>query len=160
MHALLPESREIRVTQKLGRVTAEGLSAVDQLLLILPKRPSAAVWRRIPQGKKLQALMKKKPAGDVPALESRLANKRQTLVVAGSLKADASAFEQLTLGRKLVAAATSQKAGSLGICAIGFDSESQARIVNNMLAAALAAAFRMPAWMIALQQNEQGNSTQ
>ena len=90
------------------------------------------------------AIFRKHAAGEVPAFSSRLSNKKQTLVVGGTLAADATAFEQLTLGRKLVAAATSQKAGSLGICAIGFDSSTQATIINNMLAATLAAAFRMP----------------
>ena len=60
--------------------------------------------------------------------------------------AGAAPFEQLTLGRKLVAAATAQKAGSLGICAVGFAADAQAAIVGNVLAAALAAAFRMPAY--------------
>ena len=88
----MPESREIRVTQAPGRVSLKSLDGVDQLLLILPKRTKAAVWRSIPQGNKLQSLMRKRPAGDVPALESRLTNKRQTKVVAGQIAADADAF--------------------------------------------------------------------
>ena len=144
MHALMPESREIRITQKPGRVTADAISAVDQLLLILPKRPSAAVWRRIPQGNKLQALMRKKPAGDVPALESRLSNKRQTWVVAGNIATDADTFEQLTLARKLVSAATREKPGCLGIYVVGFDTATQETLIQASCAAALAAGFSLP----------------
>ena len=88
----------------------------------------------------------KHAAASVPAFSTRLTNKKQTLIVAGTVAADADAFEQLTLGRKLVAAATEQKAGSLGICAVGFDSGTQAALVNNVLAAALAAAFKLPAF--------------
>ncbi|HKJ19403.1 MAG TPA: hypothetical protein VJ993_01960, partial [Woeseiaceae bacterium] len=94
----------------------------------------------------MQAVYRKHLAGATPAFTTRLANKKQTLVVAGTVAAAASTFEQLTLGRKLVAAATGQKAGSLGICAVGFDAERQGELVNNVLAAALAAAFKLPAF--------------
>ena len=38
------------------------------------------------------------------------------------------------------------RAGSLGICAVGFEDDVRERIVGNMLAAALAAAFKLPAY--------------
>ena len=60
--------------------------------------------------------------------------------------ADASAFEQLTLARKLVASVTSEKAGSLGIAVVGFDADAAAAVTRNAVAAALAAAFPMPAF--------------
>ncbi|MDH3619425.1 MAG: leucyl aminopeptidase family protein [Gammaproteobacteria bacterium] len=94
----------------------------------------------------MQAVYRKHPADSTPAFSTRIANKKQTLVVAGTIAADADAFEQLTLGRKLVAAATGQKAGSLGICAVGFEAARQAELVKNALAAALAAGFRLPAY--------------
>lgn len=144
MTTVVPDIHDIRIFQKLGRVSTKVLDPVDQLLLILPARPTAGVFRKVPQGSKLQAVYRKRVAGSVPAFTTHLGNKKQTLVVAGTINADASAFEQLTLGRKLVAAATAQKAGSLGICAIGFDPDAQATLVNNVLAAALAAGLRLP----------------
>jgi leucyl aminopeptidase len=90
-------------------------------------------------------LRRSKP-DSTPAFTTRLANKKQTLVIGGTLEKDASAFEQLSLGRQLVAAACGQKAGSLGICAIGFDTSEQTVIIKNMVAAALAAAFAMPTY--------------
>jgi leucyl aminopeptidase len=80
----------------------------------------------------------------VPALQSRLGNKRQTLVVAGMLAKDADTFAQLTLARKLVSAATSEKAGNLGILVLGFGDDAVAGIAGNALAAALAGAFALP----------------
>ena len=139
MHPLLPDPREIRVIQQLGKITAAQLETVDQLLLILPEKPGKTVWKSLPQGSKLQALTKRRPPGSVPALQSRLANKRQTLVVVGTLARDATAFAQLTLARKLVSAATSEKAGSLGIAVAGFGNDATAGIAANALAAALAA---------------------
>ena len=144
MTTIAPDIQDIRIVQKPGRIDAKTLATVDQLLLILPAGPKAADFARIPQGTKLQGLFRKRRPGSTPAFTTRLANARQTLVVAGTTDAATSTFEQLTLGRKLVASATVQKAGCLGICAIGFQADEQARIVNNVLAAALAAASKMP----------------
>ena len=94
----------------------------------------------------MQDVYRKHAADGTPAFTTRLANSKQTLVVGGTIAADASTFEQLTLGRKLVAAATAQKAGSLGICAVGFSQENQAQLISSVLAAALAGAFNMPAY--------------
>jgi leucyl aminopeptidase len=146
MQKITPETKDIRIYQTLGSVTAKSVQACDQLLLILPERPSKAVFARLPQGAKLQAVYRKRDAGSVPAFTSRLANKKQTFVAAGTLPRGATTFEQLTLGRKLVAAATREKPGSLGICAVGFDSATQQAVAGNVLAAALAAAFRLPAF--------------
>jgi len=144
MHNTLPDSRDIRCTQHPGMLDLKGLEAVDQLLLILPSRIPAAIWRQVPQGSKLQALLKKRPAGDVPALQTRLGNKRQTLVVAGKIGADSDAFGQLTLARKLVAAAMGEKAGCLGIAVLGFDTDEQETLSRAAVAAALAAGFNLP----------------
>ena len=140
----LPDSGEIRCTQRPGRVDSKGLESIDQLLLILPARTPAALWRKLPQGSRLQALLRKRPAGDVPALQTRLSNKRQTLVVAGKVAADAEAFERLTLARKLVTAATTEKAGTLGIAVLGFDADTQQALAEAAVAAALAAGFNLP----------------
>jgi leucyl aminopeptidase len=146
MTEIVPELHDIRIYQKVGRLDTRSLNTADQLLLILPARPTAAHFRRIPQGSKLQAVMRKHADGSTPAFTSRLSNKKQTLVVGGKLSPDASTFEQLTFGRKLVAAATTQKPGSLGICAIGFSAKEQALVINNVLAAALAAGFVLPSY--------------
>ncbi len=144
MHSLLPNGGGIRVYQRTGRADSKALEACGQLLLILPSRPGAALWKKLPHGNKMQSLIRRRPSGSVPAVSDRLGNKRQTLVVVGTLDKDASAFEQLTLGRKLVAAATAEKSGSLGIMVAGFDGETSEVLYNNMLAAALAAGFGMP----------------
>ena len=109
MHPLLPDSKEIRVFQQLGRVTAKQLETMDQLLLILPRKVPASAWKRLPEGQKLKAAMRRRGADSIPALYGRLGNKKQTLVAAATLAADAGAFEQLTSARKLVAAATASR---------------------------------------------------
>jgi leucyl aminopeptidase len=146
MHSLLPDAKELRVNQQLGRVTNNTTEPLNQLLLILPDRTPAHAWKTLPQGARLKALMARRKPGTVPAIQARLDNKRQTLVIVGTCKPDASAFEQLTLGRQLVAAALFEKAGSLGICVAGFDDKRQAEITKNVLAAALAARFTLPSF--------------
>ena len=146
MHPLLNDARDVGVVQHTGAVGSKTFEPLDQLLLILPEDAKDTVWRSLPEGDQLQAAAKKRADDAVPALAARLANDRQTLVIGGTISASASAFEQLSFARKLVAAATSEKAGCLGICVQGFDATAQATITQNLLAAALAAAFSMPAY--------------
>jgi leucyl aminopeptidase len=146
MHELLPSAANIRITQKIGQVTAKTLDEIDQLVLVLPKRPKAEVWRGIPQGSHLKAAMAKRHSGEIPALQTRLPNSRQTLVVAATVTADTSTFELLTISRKLIASATVEKAGTLGVQVAGFDATQQERICNAVCAAALAAGFNLPSF--------------
>ena len=139
-----PDLKNLRIFQKLGSVDAKALAACDQLILVLPTKPSKKHFGQLPQGLNLQQVLGISAPGSVPALTSRLTNKKQTLVVAGLLAKNASTFEQLTLGRQLVKAACSENAGSLGICVVGFTDSEQASILNNILAAALAAEFNLP----------------
>ncbi len=140
----LPPSSVVRCTQHLGKLDSKALEPVDQLLLILPERIPTALWKRIPQGARMQALMRKRTKGDLPALQTRLANKRQTLVVAGRVKAGGDAFARLTFARRLVGAALGEKAGCLGIAVLGFDDENTRDLAEAAVAAALAASFNLP----------------
>jgi len=144
MHELLPKLSNVRVAQVIGRTTAKSVDGIDQLLLILPNRPKPEVWRAIPQGTRLKDALRKHGATDVPALNTRLTNKRQTLVVGAKVSADTSAFELLTISRKLVAAATAEKAGALGILVVGFDHDTASTIYQAVVAAALVAGFDLP----------------
>lgn len=146
MHKLLPNDAEIRIAQKQGRLTAKALNVVDQLLLFLPKRPKDEIWRTIPEGKRMRAAMGKRSDDDAPALHTRLSNQRQTQVLAATIAADTSTFELLTVSRKLIAATSGEKAGTLGICVVGFSAEQQRAICKAATAAALAAGFNLPSY--------------
>ncbi|MGI9201230.1 MAG: hypothetical protein ACR2QL_09235, partial [Woeseiaceae bacterium] len=144
MHELLPKLSSIRVTQFVGKTTAKSVDAIDQMILILPTRPKPEAWRAIPQGARLKDALKKHAAADVPALNTRLTNKRQTLVVGAKVSVGTSAFELLTISRKLVAAATAEKAGSLGVLVVGFDHDTASSIYKAVAAAALVTGFNLP----------------
>ena len=133
-----------KITQITGAPDGKTIAGIDQLLLILPKKVPAALWRKVPQGSKLQSLLRRKGAGGMPAVSTHLQNKRQTTISVGKTDPRSDAFEMLTFARKMVAAATSEKAGTLGIWALGFSEDEQNTIVARVTAAALAAAFAMP----------------
>jgi leucyl aminopeptidase len=132
------------VTQQTGAPGKQALSGLDHLLLVLPEKIPAGLWRQIPQGNNVKALLRRRVAGRQPAVSTRMNNKRQTALHVGTLKTDASAFEALTFGRKMAAAALSEKAGSIGIWVLGFDTDAARAIVARVTAAALAAAYPMP----------------
>ncbi len=146
MHPLLPPDPGTRVVAHVGRLDARALASVDQLVLVVPEKSRANLWSSFAGGLKIKSLLAKRPAGSVPAAVTRLDNKRQTLVVVGRAKPGSDTFTQLTLGRKLVTAATTEKAGILGIAVIGFDDAETGRLRDALLAAALARAAAMPEW--------------
>jgi len=135
---------EVRIVQSPGAPAAAAFSGVDQLLVVLPTRVPAAAWRKLPQGNKLKALLKRRKSGRVPAVSTRLTNKRQTAVHVGTLDRGKESFDRLTFARKLVAATANEKAKVLGIWVLGFDDDEQERIARDLVAGVLAAAFVMP----------------
>jgi len=134
----------LKITQSVGRPDAAIFDGIDQLLLVLPQKVPASVWRQIPQGNKLKALARRRQPGSVPAISSRLSNKRQTALHAGHVAVTDEPFKRLGFSRKLVAAALSEKAGTLGIWVLGFDVGEQQQLVHDMLSAALAAGYTLP----------------
>lgn len=147
MASLLSENYQPKlpgITQLTGRPTNSDIERLDQLLLILPQRQNEKIWQQLPQGNKIKALMKRRAPQSVPSVVSRVSNRKQTGLVVAVLCKDDSAFGQLTFAARLVAAATGEKTGTLGIWAVGFAADQQNDIVKNVVAAALAAAFVMP----------------
>ncbi len=144
MQPLLPKLDGLRIVAQVGRIDSRALASVDQLVLVLPERPADAVLNRLPGGRKLKDLLKKRAAGSVPAGVSRSDNARQTLIVVGKTKAGRESFERLTFARELVTAATSEKAGILGLAVVGFDAAETTALRDALVAAALAAGAPMP----------------
>lgn len=134
----------LNVVQATGHPGATGLDATDQLLLVIPERMPASLWWPLPHGEGLKPLLRRRVKGNVPAVSTRLDNKKQTAVHIGIGKPDASAFERLTFARKMVAAVGGEKPGTVGIWVAGFDDEVAESLVIDMVAAAQAAAFPLP----------------
>ena len=71
---------ELRISQSTDRLSAKALAGCDHLLLIVPERPNAALWRTIPDGARIKALLRRGKAkgnpGRVNAFEEQAANRR------------------------------------------------------------------------------------
>ena len=137
---------DIRITQTPGSPRTKALAGIDQLLLVLPAKVPSRLWRKIPQGAKLKTLLRRRLPGRVPATTTRLTNKRQTAVHAATISPSEEAFDRLTFARRLVSSVLAERAGTVGVWVLGFDDADQAAITENIVAAALATAFRMPAF--------------
>ena len=146
MHPLLSAASEIPVSVETGSLSPEDLATIDHWLVLVPESPSDAVWAALPDGGRLRDAAARRSPDSAYLLRTRLANERQTSVVAGQVGAKDDAFAQLSLGRKLVEAIRDDAAGTLAITATGFDAEAAGDIAGRVLAAALAAAFAMPAY--------------
>lgn len=132
------------ITQQTGKTTSRDLERIEQLIVIVPPRQNAAVWKKLPQGSRLKDLLQTRAAKSVPAGITRLGNKKQTRVVLAVYPEKADPFEQLTFARQVVTAACDEKPGTIGILVAGFDRNARIEVVSNVTAAALAAAFIMP----------------
>jgi leucyl aminopeptidase len=132
------------ITQKIGKTIGKDLDRVDQLIVVVPHKQDAAIWRKIPQGNKLKDLIRTRVANSVPAGVTRLNNGKQTRVILAIHPKKADAFERLTFSRNIVASACEEKPGTIAILAVGFEAKKQKKVVTNVTAAALAAAFVMP----------------
>ncbi|NNE60406.1 MAG: leucyl aminopeptidase family protein [Woeseia sp.] len=135
---------QLKLQQTTLAATKRSLDSIDQLLIVVPERVPAAVWRRLPQGEKLKKLLSRAKKKRVPAIASRLNNKRQTGIALGRLAPDTETFERLTFARKMLEHAVNEKIRTIGIWVVGFAEEDEALLVENMLAAALAAAHVPP----------------
>ncbi len=135
---------QVRIIQTTGTPTEKTFSDIDQLLIAVPIKASATVWKRLPQGSKLKALQKRSKAGNVPGISHRMDNTALTAVHVGELAEDAETFAQLEFARKLLAAAVSGKAARIAIWVEGFSAAQQLAVINALLAAGLAAAYVLP----------------
>lgn len=138
------DNSQPRITQTTGRPDSRVLGSIDHLLIVLPAKVPAKLWRKLPQGNKLQSLLRRKAQSKDSIVSSHLANKRQTSVHITKMDARMSPFDTLTAARKLVAAALAEKPGALGILVPGFEDSEQKSIVARVTAAALAAAHSLP----------------
>jgi leucyl aminopeptidase len=82
--------------------------------------------------------------GDAKPFVTDLPNPRGTRLALAGLKADASAFDRLTLARKLVAAHMEQQPPTIALGVAGFDADAGSAALEALLAATLATQFNLP----------------
>lgn len=149
MGTLLPQLQKTtaaKVTQVTGTASTKTFDALDHLLLVVPEDAPESVWRALPDSKVLTNLLQRRKPKSVPAFSTRMTNKRHTAIHVATVDPKTDSFLLLSMARKLVAAATSEKSGTVGIWVHGFDGDDHDRLVRHIVAAALAATFVAPAF--------------
>jgi len=141
---LLPAQTAVRVQQHTGKTTASLLDKVEHLLVVVPEKPPAAVWKQFPDGPRVQALRSRRQAGG--PVSTRLQNSAGTGVTVASAGAEHSTFAHLTLGGKLAAAACADNPASVAILVIGLDDAQTESLYAAVLLGLQAHAFDMPAF--------------
>ncbi len=147
MSDLLPSQSPLRVTQAVGALSKKALAELDHLIVVLPHAPGAAAWRGVPEAARLKRqLQKLGPAEDAPLLRSRLANSAG-VTLARVPKAPAtgsSAFALLKFAGEVMADALHAHPRRLGIQVAGLNQQATAPMLQALVLAAGAAAFRLP----------------
>jgi len=139
----LPDFEPLRVSQTTSGAGRPVFESIDHVAVIVPKRPPAALFRRLPQGTQLRRLLARAHSHEEDRVSSRLSNTRATGVTLGALT-PGSAFEELTWARKLVADCLRDSPRSLGILVLGLPQEARSRVLERLVSAAGAAAFKLP----------------
>jgi leucyl aminopeptidase len=140
---ILPDLRLPRVTQSARILTRNAINALDQVIVVLPKAPSAADFRHVPQANQIKALLAHAKEGD--PVFTRFANPRGTGLTVARFDG-ATRFAQLSWARKLIAIARRDKPSSLGILAVGLDEPEELQALTALVLSALAASFEMPSF--------------
>ena len=139
----LPNFQDLKVSQSSQSFSRKTIGSLDHLLIVLPKKPHTKLFRKLPQGTQLERIFRRSKIVGSKVVTSRLNNQRDTGIVL-STYTDKSTFQRLTWARKLMAECLKNNPGTLGISAIGLSKEEKQRVIMAIVAAAEAAAFKLP----------------
>ncbi|MHB8730020.1 MAG: M17 family metallopeptidase [Sulfuricaulis sp.] len=135
----IPKIKQVR-----GTLPAKELDIHLNLIVLLPVRDFNL--KTLPYGAEIAQRLKRtghKFDGGRPFVTD-LPNRNSTRAAIAGIDPESSAFEMLTLARRLVAAHTAQKPGTMAIACYGLKPAMAQRACEAVVAALLAANFAMP----------------
>ena len=141
---VMPVLNSTKVTTSPNRPTRAALAGVDQLIIMIPKRCPASVWRQLPEGGRLKKLLSRRVTADRSPVATQLGNKRLTGIVLDRVDPDATTFDKSTAIRKLVAAALGRSPGKAAVLAAGFDDAAADELASLAVESLLINGFRLP----------------
>ncbi|MGA7800208.1 MAG: hypothetical protein WCC36_05315, partial [Gammaproteobacteria bacterium] len=114
----LERLQKITTNQHLSIPTQRQVDGHEALIVVLPDAVAKASWPALPYGELLRNRYRRRqrPGGGRAVLTTDLPNAGATRVTVGWVGSDASAFELLTLGRKLAAAALEADPRTVALC--------------------------------------------
>ena len=139
----LPNFQDLKVSQSSQAFSRQTMGSLDHLLILLPEKPHTKLFRKLPQGTQLERMFKRSKIVGSGVVTSRLNNQRDTGITLSTCT-EKSTFQRLTWARKLVAECLKNSPGTLGVSAIGLNEEERQRVIVAIVAAAEAAAFKLP----------------
>jgi leucyl aminopeptidase len=146
---LLPSQAPLHVRQSIGKPTRDQLAKLDHLIVILPEKPAARLWSKIPEGAALETLSRQRRLTDKP-LVTRLKNAAASGVVVGRLpKSQQGAkhpgsFGLLSYAGSLAAIALADNPGTVGIMTAGFETDLETDVLRAVVLALSAHNFSLP----------------
>ena len=140
-----PASQTLLDVPKIERASSSEAAELDALFAIVSDSPTRSLFERLPESERWQELNARTKPRSGTVRTTALTNKRHTLAVLGYIGAEATPFERLALAGRMLKEAASRNPLSVGLIALG-DARAAQSGVDALLAAALAAAFRMPAF--------------
>ncbi len=135
---------KVAIKQNKNPATIQDIDGQDHLIILIPDK----TWPEFPYKEVLQRRLEKQGADEAGPYVTDLPNGRDTRVSLARIAADLSAFDSLTLARKL-AAAHWQRAlppAKVAIVTAGFDTATAARLIEAVTAALLAKARPLPSY--------------
>ena len=137
---------KIKINQHQSRLTQKAADSARCLLVLLPERPGAADWQRLPHGATLKARLQRARRSNPKAtqLVTDLPNSAGTHVILQCLDPAASSFEQLVQARELAARVRAANPTGLLVQVAGLKGAAARRATEHLLAGLLAAVCPMP----------------
>ena len=121
--------------------------ALEHWIIVVRQTASSKEWPPFPYCETLQkrfARLARADADHAPLLLTDLPNEKAARIALACIRPALSAFELLTLARKLVQSHKDQQIKELGIAVVGFSAPKSARVAEAILAATLATDAEMP----------------
>jgi len=133
---------KVAIKQNKNPATAQDIDGQDHLIILIPR----STWPDFPYKEVLQRRLEKQSADDHAPYSTELPNNRDTQVSLARIAPDLSAFELLTLARKLAAAHWQRELppAKVAILTAGFDAATAARLIEAVTAGLLAKARPLP----------------
>ena len=141
MNMLLPPDQGVKISHSAGKPTRSEIDRLDHVVVLVPKGMRASDWSRLPYHEFLKERLRHKING---VASGGLPTSAATAFSIGVVDKNISAFERLTLARKLLAPAS--QCASVGVLAPGFAKGQQAVALEALTSAALADAAEMPSY--------------
>ncbi len=138
--ARLPTQPELRVLKPSRTPVSKLLGKTEHLLVVVPEKPSASVWKQLPDGTRLRGLAGKRLAANV-LVRSRLANASGAGITLGKLpgtgngKKEVGAFDRLSFSGRLAADVCGDNPSSVAILVAGFSPATEGAILESLILA-------------------------